>query len=64
MSASTYHSITCKTGKEYGKNQWKLIVRKFVLQVMRFLDEFPADVTLEVNKLAFSFYTPSYVFFN
>jgi hypothetical protein len=35
MSASTYHSITCRTGREYGTKQRKLIAGKCIERMMR-----------------------------
>jgi hypothetical protein len=30
MSALTYHSIMCSTGKKYGEMQWKLRLHKLI----------------------------------
>jgi hypothetical protein len=46
MSALTYHSIISRLGKEYGRNQWNLTVRKLIKSKMRLPDEFSTEVTL------------------
>jgi hypothetical protein len=44
-SASTYHSIACRTGKECRRKQGKLILRKLIRLIMRLPAEFSAGVT-------------------
>jgi hypothetical protein len=46
-SASTYHSITHRTGKEYGKG-------KFVQETTRVVDEFRASFSMILYKLSFN----------
>jgi hypothetical protein len=49
FSTSTHRSVTCRTGKEYGRKQGELIARNLTQQMTRFPIEFSTDVTLYFN---------------
>jgi hypothetical protein len=53
MLASAYHSIPCRNGKEYGRKERKLIVRKLMKKIMGLHVGFeagvmPAGVTIQI----------------
>jgi hypothetical protein len=45
MSTLTNLSVTCRTGEEYGRKQWKLIIQ----EILRFSTKFSAGVPYMVG---------------